>query len=142
MEKALSVSNQVLKIAELRPVDRWVIDLRDDSVPKREPDLAGSCVRGSDPVFAAMSPSGMNSRVSKRCADSFSVQRALASASQLLRLIRLMLGPLGRTFVFDLGCNCARGFHFAASVTLAVVDFRAATGAIARNEMLSLAWAG
>ncbi len=66
MKKTLTISNQVLKVAELRPINRWIVDFGDDAIPKRKPDLAGSCIRSSYSVFASMGPSGMNPRLSKR----------------------------------------------------------------------------
>ncbi len=66
MEEALAVGDQVLKVAQLRPVHGWVIDFGDDAIPKRKPDLAGSRVCGSDAVFSAMGPTGMNPGMSKR----------------------------------------------------------------------------
>src|SRR6185437_9766041 len=66
VKEAGSIGNQVLQVAQLRPVHGWVIDFGDDAIPKRKPDLAGSRVCGSDSVFATMGPSGMNSRASKR----------------------------------------------------------------------------
>jgi hypothetical protein len=62
----IAVGNQVLKIADLRPIHRGIIDFGNDTIPQRKPDLAGSSVRSSHPVFSAMSPSGMHPRVAKR----------------------------------------------------------------------------
>ena len=65
MEETLTIANQELKVAELRPIHCWIVDFGDDAVPKRKPDLAGSCVCGSYAVFPSMGPSGMNPGVSK-----------------------------------------------------------------------------
>jgi hypothetical protein len=66
MKETLTIRNQVLKVAELRPINRWIVDFGDDAVPKRKPDSAGSCVRSSHSVFASMGPSRTNPRLSKR----------------------------------------------------------------------------
>ena len=66
VEEGLAVGDEVLQVAQLRPVHGWIIDFRDDAIPKRKPDLAGSRVCGSDSVFSAMGPTGMNPGMSKR----------------------------------------------------------------------------
>src|SRR5579863_10649953 len=66
VKETLTIGNQVLKVAELRPIHRRIIDFGDDAIPKRKPDLAGSCIRSSYSVFASMCPPGMNPGLSKR----------------------------------------------------------------------------
>jgi hypothetical protein len=53
MEETLAIGDQVLKVAELGPIHRWIIDFGDDAIPKRKPDLAGSSIRSSYAVFAS-----------------------------------------------------------------------------------------
>jgi hypothetical protein len=66
MEETLTIADQVLKVPELRPIYCRIVDFGDDAIPKRKPDLAGSCVCGSHPVFPSVSPSRMNPRPSER----------------------------------------------------------------------------
>jgi hypothetical protein len=66
VKETLTIGDQVLKVAELRPIHRWIIDFSDDAVPKRKPDSAGSCIRSPYSVFASMGPSGTNPGLSKR----------------------------------------------------------------------------
>lgn len=60
MKKTLPIGDQELKVADLRPVYGRIIDLRNDTVPEREPDPAGGRVRRPYPVFAPMGPPGLN----------------------------------------------------------------------------------
>ena len=65
VEKALAVGDQILKVADLRPVHRRKIDFGDDAVPERKPDSAGSCIGGSQPILSSVRPAGLDARPSK-----------------------------------------------------------------------------
>ena len=65
MEESLTVGNEILEIAKLRPVDGRVVDFRYDAVPDGEPEMAGSAVRCAHPGFIAVRPSGFDSRLAK-----------------------------------------------------------------------------
>jgi hypothetical protein len=65
MEKGLAVGNEILEIAQLRPVDGRIVDLRNDAVPDGEPEVAGRRVRGAYAGLVAMRPSGFDPRLAK-----------------------------------------------------------------------------
>ena len=58
-------SDQILKVTNLRLVNGRVVGFRDNSVPEREPDPAGSGIGGPDTVFASMGPSRFDAGLSK-----------------------------------------------------------------------------
>src|ERR1039458_10570310 len=47
VKEALAVGDQILKVANLWPVHRRIVDFGDDTVPKGKPHPAGSCIGGS-----------------------------------------------------------------------------------------------
>ena len=65
VKESLAVRNQVLKVANLRPVDGRVIHLRDDAVPDREPQMAGGGVGCTDASLVAMCPAWLVPRFPK-----------------------------------------------------------------------------
>ena len=64
-KKALAVGDEILKVPELRPVHRRIIDFGDDAVPKRKPDPAGRRISGPHPIFSPVRPFGLYARRSK-----------------------------------------------------------------------------
>ena len=60
VEERLAVGDQVLQVANLRPVDRRVIDLADDAGGQREPDAAGGRIGGADRLLVAARPARLD----------------------------------------------------------------------------------
>src|ERR1035438_2324460 len=65
VEKALAVGDEILKVAELWPVHRRIIDFGDDAVPKGKPDPAGGGISSSHAILSSMRPPGLNARPPK-----------------------------------------------------------------------------
>ena len=65
MEEALAVGDEILKVPELGPVHRRIIDFGDDAVPEGKPNPAGSCISSSYSILSSMRPSGLDARPSK-----------------------------------------------------------------------------
>ena len=65
MEKGLAVGDEILKVPELRPVYRRIIDFGDDAVPEGKPNPAGSCISRSPPILSSVRPFGLDARPSK-----------------------------------------------------------------------------
>jgi hypothetical protein len=65
VEKTLPVGDEILKVADLWPVDGRIVNFGDDAVPKGKPNPAGSCIGSSHAILTAMRPSGLGARPSK-----------------------------------------------------------------------------
>jgi hypothetical protein len=65
VEEALAVGDEILKVPKLWPVHRRIIHFGDDAIPKCKPDPAGSRISRSEPIFASVSPFGLDARPSK-----------------------------------------------------------------------------
>jgi hypothetical protein len=66
MEEGLSVGDEILEIAKLRPVYGRVIDLCNNAIPDREPEMAGSGICCANPGLVAMGPAGFDAWLSER----------------------------------------------------------------------------
>src|SRR3972149_10762918 len=62
VEEALPISNEILKVPDLRAVHGGVVDLGKNAIPNGKPDPAGCGVRGADTVLAPVGPVGLNAR--------------------------------------------------------------------------------
>jgi hypothetical protein len=66
VEQRVPVGHEKLKIPNLWPVDRRVIDFRDAAVPNCEPHAAVGRVGCADPFLAALCPPRLHARLSER----------------------------------------------------------------------------
>ena len=66
VEKGFAVRNEVLKIAELRAVYRGIVDLRDDALPERVPEVTGGGIGGAHAGLVAVRPAGLNTGFPER----------------------------------------------------------------------------
>ena len=61
VEEGFAVRDQELQIAKLRPVNGGVVDLRNNAVPDREPEVARGGIRCANAGLVAMRPAGFDS---------------------------------------------------------------------------------
>ena len=66
VKKRTAVGDQVLQVADLRPVDRRVIDLADDARGQREPDAARRRIGRADGRACRCASSGARCRALQR----------------------------------------------------------------------------
>jgi hypothetical protein len=66
VKEALAVSDQVLQVAQLRPVDRRERDLRHDTFSQRKPKPARRGVGRTDRRFVAVRPTWTHARCAER----------------------------------------------------------------------------
>jgi hypothetical protein len=66
VKESLAIRHKELQITKLRPVYGWVVDLRNNAVPDREPELARGGVRCADAGLVAVRPTRLNAGFSKR----------------------------------------------------------------------------
>src|SRR6266850_1888829 len=64
--KCFAITDEKLKIACVRLIDAWIINLIDDAVTEREPEAATGMIGGTHAFFRARSPAWLDSRRSKR----------------------------------------------------------------------------
>ena len=64
--KCFSISNEKLKVACVRLIDVWIVNLIDDTMTKREPDAATGMIGRAHAFFRARRPAGLDSRRAKR----------------------------------------------------------------------------
>src|ERR1035438_10149407 len=79
MEKAFAVCDEILKVPDLWPVHRRIINFGDDAAPKGKPDPAGSCISSSHAVVSSVRPSRLDARRKRRRGsfpDSMQIGRA------------------------------------------------------------------
>src|SRR5438132_6205566 len=62
MAKRFSVTDEKLKVARVRLIDMWIINLIDDSVTEGEPETATRVIGCADAFFRARSPARLDSR--------------------------------------------------------------------------------
>src|SRR5258708_35780477 len=60
VKKGLAVGHQVLEIADLGPIDRWIVDFVEHAARGGEPDGACSGIGGADDIFGAVSPARLD----------------------------------------------------------------------------------
>src|SRR5271157_5646734 len=65
MKEGLTVADQELKVANLRMVDRRIVDFVEYAVRDRVPDAARTGVGGADHVLGATGPSGLDARTAE-----------------------------------------------------------------------------
>jgi len=64
--KPFAIADEKLKVARVRLIHTWIIDLVDDAVTKREPKAATGVIGRTDSFFRARSPAWLDSRRTKR----------------------------------------------------------------------------
>ena len=64
--KCFAITNEKLKVAGIRLIDAWIVDLVDDAVAERKPETATGMISRTDAFFRARSPAGFDSRRTKR----------------------------------------------------------------------------
>ena len=64
--KRFSITDEKLKIACVRLIDMWIVDLVDDSVTEGEPETATRMVSCTDTFFRTRSPAWLDSRRAER----------------------------------------------------------------------------
>jgi hypothetical protein len=64
--KRFAITDEKLKVARVRLIDAWIVDLIDDAVTKREPEAATGVIGRTDSFFRARSPARLDSRRTKR----------------------------------------------------------------------------
>ena len=63
--KRFAVADEKLKVARVRLIDMWIINLIDDSVTEGEPETATRVIGCADAFFRARSPARLDSRRAK-----------------------------------------------------------------------------
>src|SRR5207249_11426878 len=64
--KCFTIADEKLKVARVRLIDAWIVNLIDDAVTEREPEAATGMIGRADSFFRARSPAGLDSRRTKR----------------------------------------------------------------------------
>ena len=64
--KGFAVTDEKLKVACVRLVNAWIVNLIDDAVTEREPEAATGMIGRTHAFFRARSPPGLDSRRTKR----------------------------------------------------------------------------
>ena len=64
--KRFAITYKKLKVARVRLIDAWIIDLVDDAVTKREPEATTGMIGCTNPFFRARSPARFDSRRAER----------------------------------------------------------------------------
>jgi len=64
--KRFSIADEELKIACVRLIDMWIVDLINDPVTEGEPETATGMVGCTDTFFRTRSPARLDSRRTKR----------------------------------------------------------------------------
>ena len=64
--KCFAITDKKLKIARVRLIDAWIINLVDDAVTEREPEAATGMIGRTHAFLRARSPAWLNSRRAKR----------------------------------------------------------------------------
>ena len=64
--KRFSVTDEKLKVARVRLIYMWIVNLIDDSMTKREPEAATRMVGCTDAFFLTRSPAWLDSRRTER----------------------------------------------------------------------------
>ena len=65
-EESFPVRDEILQVADLRPINGRVVDLVEDAFGDRKPDPAQSRVSGPHPVLVAACPAGFDPRTAAR----------------------------------------------------------------------------
>src|SRR2546427_9242665 len=64
--KRFTITDEKLKVARVRLIDAWIVNLIDDAVAEREPEAATGMIGRADAFFRARSPARLDSRRTKR----------------------------------------------------------------------------
>ena len=64
--KRFAICDQKLKVARVRLIDAWIVNLIDDAVTEREPEAATGMIGRADAFLRARSPARLDSRRTKR----------------------------------------------------------------------------
>ena len=64
--KRFAVADEKLKVARVRLIDVWIVNLVDDAVAQREPEAATGMIGSPHAFFRARSPARLDSRRAKR----------------------------------------------------------------------------
>lgn len=65
LKERAAVGYEIFEISELRSINCRIVNLRDDSIPNREPEMTGCGVSSANTILVAMRPAGLNTRFSK-----------------------------------------------------------------------------
>src|SRR2546422_4828727 len=60
--KRFAITDQKLKVASVRLIDAWIVNLIDDAVTQREPEAATGMIGRAHAFFCARSPTRLDSR--------------------------------------------------------------------------------
>src|SRR2546422_4873321 len=60
--KRFAICDQKLKVARVRLIDAWIVNLIDDAVTEREPEAATGMIGRAHAFFCARSPTRLDSR--------------------------------------------------------------------------------
>src|SRR5438093_9467188 len=66
VEKCFAITDEKLKVARVRLIDAWIINLVDDAVAEREPEAATGMIGRTHAFFCARGPARLDSRRAKR----------------------------------------------------------------------------
>ena len=66
MAKRFAITDEKLKVARVRLIDMWIVNLVDDAVTKREPQAATGVISCAHAFLSARSPARLDSRRTKR----------------------------------------------------------------------------
>ena len=89
VKKRLAVGDQVLQVANLRPVDRRVVDFADDARGQREPDAARGRIGRADRLLVAARPARARFPGAEGCMEASSAVWAGVDSSGKEMTIRL-----------------------------------------------------
>ena len=64
--KCFAIADEKLKVARVRLIDAWIVNLIDDAVTEGEPEAATGVIRRTDAFFRTRSPARLDSRRTKR----------------------------------------------------------------------------
>src|SRR6266478_861499 len=59
--KCFTITDEKMKVARVRLIDAWIVNLIDDAVAEREPEAATGMIGRTDSFFRARSPAGLDS---------------------------------------------------------------------------------
>src|SRR5881409_2552736 len=62
LAKRFAITDEKLKVARVRLIDAWIVNLIDDTVTKREPEAATGMIGRAHAFFCARSPTRLDSR--------------------------------------------------------------------------------
>src|SRR6266850_1293289 len=58
--KCFAITDEILKVARVRLIDAWIVNLIDDAVAEREPETATGMISRTHPFLRARSPAWLD----------------------------------------------------------------------------------